>query len=65
MIKIGSLIRYKKANGQFIGIVKGWKDWGSAAEAESHIILDVLWLMDPSIDLNPRLDEVEFLHNGL
>ena len=61
-IKIGSIVRYKSAkNKGFIGIVKGWKDWGIPIEAEPYIILDVIWLLDPSIYLKPRLDEVELI----
>ena len=62
MIKVGSIVRYKPAkNRGFIGVVKGWKDWGSAAEAEPYIILDVLWLLDPTMNLKPRLNEVELI----
>mgnify|MGYP001376288267 CR=1 FL=1 len=60
---VGDLIRYKPglAWRGHVGVVKGWKDLGSPAESDSLIVLDVFWLSDPSMNLKPRLTEVELL----
>jgi len=52
---VGDLIRFKSGLGWrgHLGVVKGLSD--------SSKVLDVFWLSDPSMDLKPRLAEVELL----
>jgi len=60
--RIGSVVRLKRGDRKFLGVVKSFKDFGDVTvEGDYTVLLDVLWLQSPNLRWRPTLDEVEVL----
>ena len=61
-VRIGSIVRLKRGNRKFLGMVKAFKDFGDVTvEGDYSVLLEVLWLQDPNLRYRPTLNEVEVL----
>jgi hypothetical protein len=61
-IKKGSIVRLKKGNPSFLGLVKDLKVFGDElVTGDNTVILNVYWFMDPDCKVRPTVNEVELI----